>query len=270
MRKKRIISLVAVVLLTGVVFLLVNLFSIKNKPRSNEIAGKNLLNQAKAKLVEGDLVAARDIYNKVMEETGNLRVLEKIKKKIEQLNIAILFSPIIDECSVKYTVEPGDVLSRIAKKFGTTVALIKRSNGLTTDIIRPGDELKVNTCRFSIVVDKSQNILFLKRSGKVIKAYVVSTGKDNSTPVGKFKITNEKLENPTWFRTGAVVSPDSPENILGSRWMGLNIEGYGIHGNRNINEMGKQVTQGCVRMKNEEVEDLFDIIPAETEVEIVD
>ncbi|MCK4520156.1 MAG: L,D-transpeptidase, partial [Candidatus Omnitrophica bacterium] len=66
--------------------------------------------------------------------------------------------------------------------------------------------------------------------------------------------------------------------ILGSRWMGLKgvseemgeLEGYGIHGTTLPNDLGKQITSGCIRMKNEDVEELFDIIPAGAEVIIID
>ena len=167
---------------------------------------------------------------------------------------------------------------KIARKFGTTVNLIKRSNNLSSDTIRLGQKLKINTCKFSIVVDKSQNLLFLKKKDEVIKTYSVSTGKDNSTPTGTFYINRDKLINPTWYKTGAIIPPDSPENILGSRWMGLGgvddggveIEGYGIHGTTKPNELGRQITLGCVRMKNEEVEIVYDIVPVGTEVIIID
>jgi lipoprotein-anchoring transpeptidase ErfK/SrfK len=86
--------------------------------------------------------------------------------------------------------------------------------------------------------------------------------------VGTFKIVN-KLPNPTWFKAGAVLPSDSPENILGSRWLGLDKKGYGIHGTTMPQDLGKQVTAGCVRMKNEEVEELYDIVGTGTEVTVV-
>ena len=239
------------------------------KPSVNKVPIKNVLSQAEKALSDNDLLEARNLYRKASGLTEDPALLEQINKKIEELNIKILFSPIIDECSVTYTVKPKDNLINIAKKFGTTVALIKKANGLTSDVIHPNQKLKVTTCKFSIVVDKSLNLLFLKQADKVMKTYVVSTGKNNSTPTGKFKIVN-KLKNPTWFKAGAIVPPNSPENVLGSRWMGLDIKGYGIHGNRNVNEIGKQVTQGCIRMHNEDVEELFNIVPIGTEVVIVD
>jgi lipoprotein-anchoring transpeptidase ErfK/SrfK len=183
--------------------------------------------------------------------------------------MGILFSPVIDECSVEYLVQPNDALVKIAKKFKTTVNLIKRSNRLESDMIIPKQRLKVISCPFSLVIDKSLNLLFLKRQGEVIKTYIVSTGEDRSTPVGDFRIVN-KLTNPTWFRTGAVIPPESPENILGTRWLGFDLKGYGIHGTKEPEKLGQQVTLGCIRMHNEEVEELYDIIPIGTHVTIVD
>ncbi|MFH1504294.1 MAG: L,D-transpeptidase family protein [Candidatus Omnitrophota bacterium] len=234
--------------------------------------------KAQEALEAGKLNQAKKLYKKVMETTEGAGELNKIQEKIEEINMKIIFSSVKDECSDIYTVQPKDVLMKIARKFNTTVGLIQRANNLKSDIIRLKQKLKVNICPFSIVVDKSQNKLFLKRKGEIIKTYNVSTGKDNTTPVGTFKISNDKLRNPAWYRIGAVIPPDSPDNILGTRWMGLkgldnngiDVKGYGIHGTTKPQDLGKQITLGCVRMKNEDVEELFDIVPSGTEVTIVD
>jgi lipoprotein-anchoring transpeptidase ErfK/SrfK len=73
-----------------------------------------------------------------------------------------------------------------------------------------------------------------------------------------------------WYKDGAAVPPGSPENILGTRWMGLSKEGYGIHGTTEPGSLGKQATAGCVRMLNAEVEELYGILPEGTEVTIID
>ena len=67
-----------------------------------------------------------------------------------------------------------------------------------------------------------------------------------------------------------VIPADSPDNILGSRWMGFDLPGYGIHGTTEPESIGKSCTQGCVRMLNSEVEELYDIVPVGTEVTILD
>ena len=147
--------------------------------------------------------------------------------------------------------------------------MIKKINNLPSDKINPGRKLKIWTGKFSVLADKSQNILMLKCNNEIIKTYDVSTGLNNSTPAGTFKITT-KLVNPVWYKSGAVVLPDSPENILGTRWMGFDLEGYGIHGTTSPESIGTQATAGCVRMLNNEVEELYTFLPQGTEVTIVD
>ncbi len=178
-------------------------------------------------------------------------------------------SPAPDTQSLSYTVLRGDNLTKIAKKHQVTPDLIKRINGLAGDALKIGAKLKIPTAKLSVVVDKSQNTLILKSGEEVLKTYLVSTGTNNSTPVGVFKIT-DKLMNPTWYKAGAVKAPGDKENMLGTRWMGINQKSYGIHGTTEPEKLGQQVTAGCVRMKNEDVEELYSFLPSGTEVTIVD
>ncbi|MGB2630469.1 MAG: L,D-transpeptidase family protein [Candidatus Omnitrophota bacterium] len=212
---------------------------------------------------------ARYYYQAIIDGFPETKDADQIKSIVEDLNMKILLSPEISEDSVEYEVQRGDSLFNIAKKFNTTVELIKKMNDLKNDTIKPGQKLKINIARFYIIVDKSDNILTLEKDGKPFKAYVVSTGKDNSTPVGIFKI-EEKMVKPVWYKVGAVVSPDSEKYELGERWMGLSVTGYGIHGTSDESTIGKQITQGCVRMRNNEVVELYEIVPSGTEVEIKD
>lgn len=234
-----------------------------------EPGGQQSLIQAEAALTRKDLKKAKQFYQEAVAVAKSVEDIEQIKKKIEDINMEIIFSSLVDDDSEEYVVVPNDALIKIASKFNTTVELIRRANNLKSDIIVPGQKLKVQKQAFSIVVDKSQNTLFLKEGSELIKTYLVATGENNSTPVGNFKVVN-KLRNPTWFRTGAVIAPGSPDNILGSRWLGLDIKGYGIHGTVEPDKLGSQVTLGCIRMNNKEVEELFDLIPSGTEVTIVD
>ncbi|MFA5362163.1 MAG: L,D-transpeptidase family protein [Candidatus Omnitrophota bacterium] len=228
-----------------------------------------LVSAAKSSEADNDLLKARESYQKLVSEYSNSTEIMNWQKKTEELNIKLLFSPVITPHSALYEIKPGDSLDKIARDRKTTVELIKKSNNLPDDRIFPGKKIKVWATPFSIVVDKSQNLLFLKANEEIIKTYTVSTGANNSTPVGTFKIVN-KLPNPTWFKAGVVVSAESPENILGSRWLGLDARSYGIHGTTEPQSLGRQVTQGCVRMANFEVEELYTIVPVGTEVTIFD
>jgi lipoprotein-anchoring transpeptidase ErfK/SrfK len=232
-------------------------------------SASELLARAKEFEAKGNLLDAKKVYQELTANFAGSGEIMNWQKKLEDLNIKLLFSPVITPKSILYEIKPGDSLVKIAKEFKTTPELIAKANNLISDKIFPGKKIKVWAASLSIVVDKSQNILMLKSDEDIIKTYIVSTGANNSTPVGTFKITS-KLPNPTWFKAGAVVPSDSPENVLGTRWLGFELSGYGIHGTIEPQNLGKQVTQGCVRMANSDVEELYAIVPQGTEVTIVD
>jgi lipoprotein-anchoring transpeptidase ErfK/SrfK len=180
-----------------------------------------------------------------------------------------LFSKEIGSDSISYTVKSGDSLYVLARKNRTTVDFIKKINGLTSDNLYPGMKLKIHTAPFSIRVDKSKNTLVLYSNDEPVKKYSVATGKNNCTPVGKFKIT-DKLVDPTWFKTGAILPPGSPENGLGTRWMGFDKRSYGIHGTIEPETIGTQASEGCIRMLNKNVEELYSLVPVGSAVTIQD
>jgi lipoprotein-anchoring transpeptidase ErfK/SrfK len=217
-----------------------------------------------------DLLKLRDTYQKMLEEFPSSNSVMKAQEALENTNVRLLFSDIADPDSFIYQVQKGDTLAGIAKKFNTTVELILKTNGLKGGVLRTGRKLKITKLKFSIVVDKSQNILTLKADGKIFKTYRVSTGKDSSTPVGSFKIVT-KIVNPPWYPPkGKAIPSGDPKNVLGARWLGISKPSYGIHGTIDPASIGKSVTEGCVRMKNKEVEELYSMVPEGTEVIIVE
>jgi len=239
--------------------------------KGEEPAYQSLIALADIYKEDQNFLKAKELYNTILYEYSDYCDYPQIQKELSSLNMAILFSAIPTPDSEIYTVVSGDSLIKIAKRYKTTVDLIKKANGLKSDLIMPGMKFKVGKIPFSIVVDKSQSTLTLLLGDEVIKIYMVSTGKNNSTPTGDFKI-KDKLIDPVWYGQGAIVPPDSPENVLGSRWMGITApeSGYGIHGTIEPESIGYQCTEGCVRMRNQEVEELFSIVPVGTKVSIID
>lgn len=106
-------------------------------------------------------------------------------------------------------------------------------------------------------------------NGKVEKVYQVATGRTETlTPEGEFSIVIKAI-NPYYRKKN--IEGGSKENPLGTRWMGFDAEEtdgriYGIHGNNNPNSIGQYITGGCVRMYNQEVEELFWKVPFGTKV----
>jgi len=144
------------------------------------------------------------------------------------------------------------------KELDTLVKRLKDSSFKYPDTVeKPPTDSKWMT------VNITKRILTLYEGNKVIKKYPVAVGNPPSlTPSGKFTIHN-KIVNPAWGGGGYAkpVPGGSPKNPLGYRWMGLSYKGggrYGIHGNNSPYSIGKDVSHGCIRMINSDVEELFE------------
>jgi len=121
--------------------------------------------------------------------------------------------------------------------------------------------------RKRIVVSIQERKLAVVDHGRVMKTYPVAVGAGVSpSPTGEFKIIN-KITNPTYYRKGKVIGPGG-ENPLGSRWMGLDREHYGIHGTNEPQSIGEAASHGCIRMATADVEELFTLARVGDQVEI--
>jgi lipoprotein-anchoring transpeptidase ErfK/SrfK len=107
-----------------------------------------------------------------------------------------------------------------------------------------------------IVVSIPHRQLAVVEAGQVVKIYAVAVGADESpSPEGDFTVTR-RLENPTYYHPGKVIGPGK-SNPLGTRWIGLNKKGYGIHGTNVPASIGKAAYHGCIRMRQADLEELF-------------
>ena len=112
--------------------------------------------------------------------------------------------------------------------------------------------------------------LYLYHAKDLYQKFDVAVGKqDTPSPLGDFWIINKVLD-PTWYPSDgrAPVLPGI-KNPLGRYWMGLNIEGYGIHGNSAAWSIGTPASLGCFRLHNNDIKKLFEIVPLGTPVQIV-
>jgi lipoprotein-anchoring transpeptidase ErfK/SrfK len=123
-----------------------------------------------------------------------------------------------------------------------------------------------------IVVDKSNHLLILYSFNRPVRSFAVATGiNENDTPIGTFPVAM-LVKNP-WYLKKNIPGGD-PENPLGTRWIGLDVPGtdgskYGIHGTNKPESIGENSSAGCIRMKNQDVEWLFEHVRLGTWVKIV-
>ena len=167
-------------------------------------------------------------------------------------------APAQDPATLTCKVKKGDSLSQIAKRYKITAAHLKKLNNLDTDLIRIGDELRVVQGPFDAYIDKSDLTLTIKHKGQFVKQFKVGLGKGNRTPVGTYSVIT-KLVDPDWYTREGVVPAGDPNNILGTRWLGFK-GSYGIHGTTDPASIGLYSSNGCVRMLNAEVEEIYALL----------
>jgi lipoprotein-anchoring transpeptidase ErfK/SrfK len=108
-----------------------------------------------------------------------------------------------------------------------------------------------------LVVSIPDRMLAVVENDQVVEVYAVAVGAPATpSPVGVFTIVN-RVTDPTYYRPGRIVAP-GPRNPLGTRWMGLSLKGYGIHGTDKPQSIGYAKSMGCIRLRNSDVERLFE------------
>jgi lipoprotein-anchoring transpeptidase ErfK/SrfK len=107
-----------------------------------------------------------------------------------------------------------------------------------------------------IVISIPDRHLALIEDGRVVKMYAIAVGATHTpSPDGDFEIINH-AKDPTYRHKGKEIGPGK-DNPLGTRWMGLSLKGYGIHGTNAPKSIGKAASHGCFRMGKADVEDLY-------------
>ncbi|KKO52223.1 L,D-transpeptidase [Paenibacillus sp. DMB20] len=108
--------------------------------------------------------------------------------------------------------------------------------------------------KYRIIVDLSDFRLHLLDGDRVIRTYPIAVGKmATQTPRGNYTIVNKQ---------------PNPGGPYGSYWLGLSKPHYGIHGTNDPSSIGRAVSRGCIRMYNEDVNQLASLVPIHTQVTI--
>jgi hypothetical protein len=136
-------------------------------------------------------------------------------------------------------------------------------------------KINARTLGPTIVVNVDTNRLDLYEGFEVTHSWDVATAKPGwITPTGEWSLY-QKRENPTWYNPaldtwGAglpAVVPGGPGNPMGTRALYITAPGLiRIHGTTSPDSIGRYASHGCIRMHNEEVEALYDLVPVGTKV----
>lgn len=227
-------------------------------------AGMSLF--AEGKLREARLALSASLNNFLPEADE-----QKALATLREINSQIFLSAGQGGDLSLYVVKNGDTLGKLAAVNNSTVEMIQRLNGMKNTTLQVGQTLKILSGKFELIVRRSKFTMDLLLDGAFIQRYEVGLGIGGVTPLGEFKVKN-RIPQPadgSW--------PYGHEkHRLGSRWLGLSSEaghkGYGIHGCRIEEEalIPGECSQGCVRMRNGDVEEVYDIIPAGTRLVVIE
>lgn len=237
-------------------------------PPSNEASRS--LQALRALVDDGKLGQARQAAFRRLETLEAPLARRRLERLLGDLHTRMVFSRFPMEEKVVHRVRAGDTLGKLAQQHGTSVDSIAAINGLEGNLIRVGDRLHILTGAFACEVDKTANEMVVTLNDRFFKRYLVGTGADSSTPEGDYVITL-RIRHPVWYRPdGQTIPFGDPENLLGTHYLKLDVPGIGLHGTWEPESVGSQSSAGCVRLVNDDIEELFHLLPEGTPVRITD
>jgi hypothetical protein len=264
---------------------------LKNDANQNLPLSADLFDSAAKRTASGDLVGARKVLNDALL-SGSLSAADTdtAMKQIATINQTLVFSDRRfkdDPRGGIYNVVQNDNLTKIAKNYSVPIELLLQINNLKSGKDLKADQpIKVIQGPICAVVTKSKFRidLYLGSAGGpdsvYLTSYQVGLGSDNSTPTGTWQIEKRvwhpKYDSPAG-RPKEHFEGGDPKNPVGPCWLAL--EGtdgaavgklsYGIHGTVDPDSIGKQASEGCIRLRNDEAEKVYDLVVPHKSVVVV-
>ena len=223
----------------------------------DDITGKLQQNSA-------SIIDARNKLNETLLVPMDKEQSAFVKQQLSELSKQWLFSRNVfaeDNLCKNYKVKPGDRLTAIGKTFNVPYEIIMQLNNITDPKnLRAGEIIKVINGPFHCKISRSNFTMDLYLQNTYVRSFTVGLGKQGmETPTGRWIVKpTGKLISPTWTDpiSGKTYEADDPSYPLGTRWIGLkgvdgdakDRTGFAIHGTKNLEEVGRAVSQGCIRL----------------------
>lgn len=234
------------------------------------------------------IIEARTKLTEAFRMPLNKKQRAYVKEQLTDLADKWLFGKTIypdDKLCGSYKVKSGDLLSTIAKQYKVPWEILLGINKISRpEVLRAGDTIKVVNGPFHVRVDRSAFLMDLYLQDKTfVRSFRVGLGKSgHETPTGLWRVkSNGKLIKPPWPDPDSrkIYYAEDPDYPLGSRWIGLDgLEGnakgrtgFGIHGTKDPEQIGKADSRGCIRMYNGDVIRMYELLePSISTVRVVE
>lgn len=269
---------------------------VRPNPRLEAIAGREtreLLGAAKEqyetgmqRLESGDIAVGRALLSELLFREGALprHEAQAVRERLAFLNENTVYSKkrnaeqiAKDPIVALHTVQSGEYLSTIGNTYRIPYQLIERINGIDARRLQAGQGVQVIKGPVHAQIDKSdyRMDLYVEDADGLriyLKSYTVGLGEFDSTPIGKWLVkpgskVGPANGGPSWVnpRTGERYDRNDPNIPIGEYWMALegiddntrDKKGYGIHATNDQESIGRQESMGCIRMRDEDVDQVF-------------
>jgi lipoprotein-anchoring transpeptidase ErfK/SrfK len=208
----------------------------------------------------------------------------RIRKYVQALDSRLSISPTDATASLRGlqpVIEPGKPglaldEERTVQRIVGALAVARRPAVLHPAARTVAPTVSAGNFGSVVVIYRSSNALHLYNGSQPWRTFQVATGQAiYPTPLGDWHVV-DKQRDPWWrppdspWAQGLKPVPPGPGNPLGTRWMGLDAAGVGMHGTPDAASIGYSASHGCIRMRIPDAEWLFDHVRIGTPVFIVD
>jgi len=252
---------------------------IKEQPKTDDNS-EEVLKEATQLIHQGKMVEARKCLNDYINENLKNEVSEAVISKALELGKETILGRKVfpdDPLCESHKVDVGDTFVRFAKRGKVPYQFLCKINQIDDPRrLIEGQRIKLVKGPIVLKVRMHELTMYVFLQDTLIARYDVGLGKNGKTPMGKW-IVNDRIRKPVYTDpdTGKTYGPNDPDNPTGGFWVRLEgVEGdtvgktgFGIHGTDEPDSIKKFMSKGCVRMRNHEMAQVFDLItPGATEV----
>ncbi|MEI6832273.1 MAG: TIGR00730 family Rossman fold protein [Candidatus Omnitrophota bacterium] len=179
--------------------------------------------------------------------------------------------PILEKAVVFYQVKEPVSLKDLSKKLNMTPQLLKRLNNLHSDTLANEQTLKIVNLGYKIIISRmDKKLYFCDDNGRLIREYPIGVGKKKTkTPLGIFEVTERLERKAYWYKphSSKKVPYGNKNYPFGKLGIFVRIgPSIGMHSTSWPESIGKEESDGCIRMKNEDVEEIYYFVPLGTKV----